>query len=144
MSDGTTWRGRTASAVSSLLLLLTGGWHAGAQQTAAAEAADNFAGAQTAAALKTLSAPSQKIIERLSMLNSLPLTEWRWHIGDIMHGESEGLDDSSWPVIKTPYQTNTTDTIWLRTRLDGTHAVRRRAKPRRHRHWAEEANCACR
>ena len=96
------------------LLFAVPGW---AQQTPAAEAADHFADAQTAAALKQLSARSQAVIARLSALSSLPLNEWRWHIGDIAHGESDGLDDSSWPSIKTPYQTDTTDTIWLRTSI---------------------------
>jgi alpha-mannosidase len=116
--ESTTCRARTALAAGTLLVLLIFGLRAGAQQTPAAEAADNFAGAQTAAALKNLSAQSQKVIARLSTLSSLPLTEWRWHIGDFPHGESVGLDDSSWPAIKTPYQTNTTETIWLRTWIE--------------------------
>ena len=118
MSNARRSRGRTALALSLMLAWLPFDLHAGAQQTAAAEAADNFAETQTAAALKNLSPRSQKVIERLSTLNSLPLTGWRWHIGDIAHGEALGLDDSSWPAIKTPYQTNTTDTIWLRTWIE--------------------------
>lgn len=98
-----------------LLVVLLFAVPGGAQQTPAAEAADHFSDAQTAAALRQLSARSQGVIARLSAFSCLPLAEWRWHIGDIAHGESAGLEDSSWPSIKTPYQTDTTDTIWLRT-----------------------------
>jgi alpha-mannosidase len=123
LSCDTNCRRRAAWAVSTLLVLLACGFRSDAQQTPAAEAADNFAGAQTTAALKNLSARSQKVIERLSKLNSLPLTEWRWHIGDMAHGESTGLNDSSWPSIKTPYETSTTETIWLRTWIEVPNAV---------------------
>ncbi len=32
-----------------------------------------------------------------------------------MHGESPNLNDSSWRMVHTPYQTTTTDILWLRT-----------------------------
>ena len=49
---------------------------------------------QTAQALKTLSAPSQQVIEKLSQLNHLPADEWRFHAGDVEHGEAVDLDET--------------------------------------------------
>ncbi len=89
-----------------------------AQQTPRAVAADNFAGQQTADALKALSSHSQVVLERLSKLSSIPIIDWRFHIGDLAHGESENLNDSSWRLIQAPYQTTTTDTVWLRTWIE--------------------------
>ena len=86
-----------------------------AQQTVQARAADDFAGQQTADALKTLSVQSQNVIHALSQLNSIPIVDWRFHIGDLAHGESVNLDDSSWQVIHAPLQTATSDIVWLRT-----------------------------
>ena len=105
----------SALAAAALFVLLLHSTPLGAQQTAAAEAANNFADAQTAAALGKLSPASQATIRRLSKLNAIPLTAWRWHIGDIAHGESVDLNDSSWPQVNTPYQSNTSNTVWLRT-----------------------------
>src|ERR1700676_281742 len=55
---------------------------------------------QSAQALKTLSMPSQQVIGKLSQLNHLPADEWRFHAGDVEHGEAIDLDDSSWPIAK--------------------------------------------
>ena len=86
-----------------------------AQQTAQARAADDFAGQQTADALRTLSVQSQRIIHTLSQIDSIPIVDWRFHIGDLAHGESVSLDDDSWQQIQAPYQTTTSDIVWLRT-----------------------------
>ena len=55
---------------------------------------------QAEQAVKTLSTPSQEVIEKLSGLNHLPAEEWRFHAGDVEHGEAVDLDDSSWPIVK--------------------------------------------
>jgi len=55
---------------------------------------------QSAQALKTLSTRSQQVIGKLSQLNHLPADEWRFHAGDVEHGEAVDLDDSSWPIAK--------------------------------------------
>ena len=57
-----------------------------AQQTPQAEAANYFAERQTADALKTLSPPAQAVMARLSRLDSMPISDWRFHIGDLAHG----------------------------------------------------------
>ena len=49
--------------------------------------------------LKSLSPDSRVVVERLGGLNRLPAKEWRYHAGDIPHGESPDLDDSSWQLI---------------------------------------------
>ena len=47
------------------------------------------------------------------MLNSLPVGEWRFHAGDIPHGESPTLDDSAWP-LQRPRAKAPQDAVWYR------------------------------
>ena len=88
---------------------------AAAQQTPEAEAANYFAERQTADALKTLSPPAQAVMARLSKLDSMSINDWRFHIGDLAHGEAIDLDDAAWQVIHTPFQSDSKDTVWFRT-----------------------------
>src|ERR1700733_3229258 len=46
-----------------------------------------------------LSAREQATLDKLNALRSLPDGPWRFHVGDIAHGESMTLDDSSWQVV---------------------------------------------
>ncbi|MEO6965113.1 MAG: hypothetical protein ABI076_04350, partial [Acidobacteriaceae bacterium] len=85
-----------------------------AQQNARARAANDFAPQQTADALKALSTPSQAVVAGLSELDSIPIESWRIHIGEVPHGGSLSLDDSSWQAIHTPYRMTTPDVVWLR------------------------------
>jgi alpha-mannosidase len=48
----------------------------------------------------TLPAPAQQVIERLGELNHLPATGWRYHDGDLTHGEAPSVDDSSWQTVE--------------------------------------------
>ena len=68
---------------------------------------------QSAQALKALSHPSQQVIEKLSQLNHLPADEWRFHAGDVEHGEAVDLDDSSWPIAK-PRVDASDEAVWYR------------------------------
>jgi alpha-mannosidase len=68
---------------------------------------------QVAEITQTLSTESQKVIERLSTLDNLPADQWRFHSGDLAHGESPSLDDSSWPLMK-PGTSGPTDAVWYR------------------------------
>ena len=68
---------------------------------------------QVAEITQTLSTESQKVIERLSTLDNLPADQWRFHSGDLAHGESPSLDDSSWPLMK-PGTSAPTDAVWYR------------------------------
>ncbi len=49
--------------------------------------------------LKNLSPGSLATLHTLETLNTLPAGEWRFHTGDVPHGESVSLDDSSWPLV---------------------------------------------
>ena len=62
---------------------------------------------------KNLSPAAIAKLHTLEMLNSLPVGEWRFHAGDIPHGESPTLDDSSWPLAK-PRSKAPTDAVWYR------------------------------
>jgi alpha-mannosidase len=63
--------------------------------------------------VKTLPPDAQKVINRLGQLSNLPSGEWRYHEGDIPHGERPSLDDSSWPVVKAP-SNGSTAAAWYR------------------------------
>ena len=52
---------------------------------------------EVAQALKSLSAPSQEVIQKLYRLRQLPADEWRFHAGDLEHGEAVDLDDTVGP-----------------------------------------------
>ncbi len=43
-----------------------------------------------------LTAPSQNVLDKLGSLSSLPQPDWRYHPGDLEHGESPSLDDAGW------------------------------------------------
>ncbi|MGD0446148.1 MAG: glycoside hydrolase family 38 C-terminal domain-containing protein [Edaphobacter sp.] len=62
---------------------------------------------------KNLSPAAIAKLHTLELLNSLPPGEWRFHAGDIPHGESPTLDDSTWPLAK-PRSKAPTDAVWYR------------------------------
>ena len=68
---------------------------------------------QVAEIMRTLSPESQKVIALLSSLDSLPAEQWRYHSGDLAHGEAPSLDDSSWPLMK-PDSAAPTEAVWYR------------------------------
>ena len=43
-----------------------------------------------------LTPQSQTILDKLASLSSLPKPDWSYHTGDLQHGESPSLDDTSW------------------------------------------------
>ena len=56
---------------------------------------------------------AEDVVRALRHLASLPANEWRFHAGDVPHGEALTLDDSSWPMV----QANTralSDAVWYR------------------------------
>ncbi len=75
------------------------------------------AGAQTATQaaeiVKPLSTHTHEVVSRLTELDRLPAEEWRFHAGDLAHGESPDLDDSSWTVLKARAET-LQDAVWFR------------------------------
>ncbi|NYF92252.1 glycoside hydrolase family 38 C-terminal domain-containing protein [Tunturiibacter empetritectus] len=63
--------------------------------------------------IQSLSPESQTVIERLSNFDNLPAAEWRYHAGDVPHGEALDLDDTSWPVIKARSEAPN-EAVWYR------------------------------
>jgi alpha-mannosidase len=52
-------------------------------------------------------------IAQLRSLTRLPADEWRFHAGDLAHGEDVTLDDSGWPVVK-PKRDAPEGAVWYR------------------------------
>ncbi len=77
-----------------------------------------------ASALANLSSDARNVIARLAPLKTLPAGDWRFHLGDLPHGEATDLDDRAWE-IRRPGSTAPKDTVWYRrgieipARLDG-------------------------
>jgi alpha-mannosidase len=63
--------------------------------------------------LKTLPPTTQKVVGQLEELNNLPSGPWRFHAGDVPHGESTTLDDSSWPLVN-PGSDGPNEAVWYR------------------------------
>ena len=63
--------------------------------------------------IKSLPAGEQQVISRLGELNNLPSGDWHFHAGDVPHGESPSLDDSSWLIAK-PDSEGPNEATWYR------------------------------
>jgi alpha-mannosidase len=68
---------------------------------------------QAARVVQSLDSNSQAVVGRLSELDQLPAEEWRYHAGDLAHGESTDLDDSSWQLVKAQAQ-GSEEAEWFR------------------------------
>ena len=79
--------------------------------------------AQAAEIVKPLSGRSQAVIERLSGLNQLSAEEWRFHAGDLAHGESPDLDDSAWQLVR-PRMEGPKDAVWFRRWIEVPQSLR--------------------
>ena len=55
----------------------------------------------------------EDVVRALHSLPNLPADEWRFHAGDVPHGETVGLDDSSWMLVR-PNSTAPNDAVWYR------------------------------
>ena len=62
---------------------------------------------------KSMPSDAQTVIERLGELDHLPAGEWRFHAGDVPHGESVDLDDSSWQTVKPGFESSG-ESAWYR------------------------------
>lgn len=49
--------------------------------------------------MSKLPPPSRTTLERLGTLNQLDADQWRFHAGNLPHGEATTLDDASWPQV---------------------------------------------
>jgi len=68
---------------------------------------------QAAHAIAGLSPTSQKVLGVLSKLSELPADDWRYHAGNVEHGEAVELDDSNWQIVKAGAEA-TSDAVWYR------------------------------
>ncbi len=73
--------------------------------------------------LKNLSPSALEKLHTLETLNALPPGDWRFHAGDLPHGESATLDDSSWqvqpaPTSRTTYIKSTKEAVWYRKTIE--------------------------
>jgi alpha-mannosidase len=67
----------------------------------------------TADAQAVLDPQAAQAVKRLSSLNSLPLAGWRYHTGDVPHGEAADLDDSQWQSASGPAEVGN-EAVWFR------------------------------
>jgi alpha-mannosidase len=71
----------------------------------------------------TLSAQEESTIERMESLEVLPDGQWRYHEGDVPHGEQPSLDDSSWKQVAAHGDrhhrlTAPKDAVWFRREIE--------------------------
>ncbi|MDE1175770.1 MAG: glycoside hydrolase family 38 C-terminal domain-containing protein [Edaphobacter sp.] len=71
---------------------------------------------------KTLPPASQKTLDRLGSFSELPAAEWRYHAGDMAHGEDPALNDSSWEVVK-PHSKAPNEAVWYRRLIEVPKAL---------------------
>jgi alpha-mannosidase len=67
--------------------------------------------------LKNLTPNAIEKLHTLETLNSLPAAEWRFHDGDLAHGESTALDDFAWPTVAAPSKAPK-DAVWYRRTIE--------------------------
>ena len=70
------------------------------------------------AALPSILTPeSQTVLDKLASLSALPKPDWRYHAGDLQHGESPSVDDAGWQAVTTP-STLLAEAIWIRATIE--------------------------
>jgi alpha-mannosidase len=60
-----------------------------------------------------LSPAARETVERLGQLNELKADDWRYHVGDIAHGEAVDLNDASWQMVQ-PKSEAPKEAVWYR------------------------------
>ena len=64
-----------------------------------------------------LSPQSMDVLNRLAAFSTLPAPAWRYHLGDVAHGEDPSLNDSSWQSVSSP-ATLPEDAMWFRSSIE--------------------------
>jgi alpha-mannosidase len=64
-----------------------------------------------------LTPESQAVLDKLASLSALPTPDWRYHAGDLQHGESPSLDDAGWQAV-TAGATLPGDSLWMRATIE--------------------------
>jgi len=75
------------------------------------------AASQVAKGQMVMSASEQAVLDRLKSLTTLPDGPWRFHAGDVPHGESPSLDDSSWPLVEARSKAGK-EAVWYRRTIE--------------------------
>jgi alpha-mannosidase len=68
--------------------------------------------AQDQELLDKLPPSARTVVQRLGELNEFEASDWRYHPGDIAHGEAVDLKDADWPLV-TPGEAPA-DAVWYR------------------------------
>ena len=76
-------------------------------------AAQLFEAQHGTAGQASLSATQEAVLKRLGSLQTLPDGPWRFHAGDVAHGESLTLDDSSWEQVSAKSKAPK-EAVWYR------------------------------
>jgi alpha-mannosidase len=63
--------------------------------------------------LATLTPKTHEVVAQLGALRDIDATNWKYHAGDLAHGEDPQLDDSSWQTIERR-GTAPTGAVWYR------------------------------
>ena len=64
-----------------------------------------------------LTPESQSVLDKLASLSALPTPSWRYHAGDLAHGESPSLDDTGWQAVTAP-ATLPAEALWMRATIE--------------------------
>jgi alpha-mannosidase len=64
-----------------------------------------------------LTSQSTRTVEKLGTLDHLPLAGWRYHKGDVPHGEATALDDSQWETASARTEVGN-DAVWFRRTIE--------------------------
>ena len=64
-----------------------------------------------------LTPESQSVLDKLATLSALPTPSWRYHAGDLAHGESPSLDDTGWQAVAAP-ATLPAEALWMRATIE--------------------------
>jgi alpha-mannosidase len=65
----------------------------------------------------TLSPQARTTVEALRSLNTLEAEDWRYHVGDLPHGEAIALNETSWPVVQ-PNSVAPQEAVWYRRTIE--------------------------
>ncbi len=67
--------------------------------------------------MASLSPANRAVIDHLSQLNVLEAKQWRYHAGDVPHGEAATFDDSQWQVVEAG-STAPKGAVWYRRTIE--------------------------
>src|SRR5580658_4286992 len=64
-----------------------------------------------------LTPESQAVLDKLASLSALPAPDWRYHAGDLQHGESPSLNDAGWQAVTTGAALPG-EALWMRATIE--------------------------